>query len=127
MMNSATNLDGFDNKWAMSVNMVSYESGDLTLYFKGAPERVLRLCSTILINNQAVELTEEHKAKFMETYEYMAGKGHRVLASAQLSFPGDHPLTAEAIGRKINLMFPILKRRLLKRLTALLNQFLSLK
>ncbi|KXN70492.1 hypothetical protein CONCODRAFT_70599 [Conidiobolus coronatus NRRL 28638] len=103
---SATNLDGFDNKpdqhqkvfeipfnsdnkWAMSVNMVSHESGDLTLYLKGAPERVLRLCSTILLNNQAVELTEEHKAKFMETYEYMAGQGHRVLAFAQLSLPGD--------------------------------------
>jgi sodium/potassium-transporting ATPase subunit alpha len=185
---SATNLDGFDNKpdqhqkvfeipfnsdnkWAMSVNMVSHESGDLTLYLKGAPERVLRLCSTILLNNQAVELTEEHKAKFMETYEYMAGQGHRVLAFAQLSLPGDqypkdyvfnkkeknyptkdltfvglvsledppkhgvreaigrcrtagirvmmvtgdHPLTAEAIGRKINLMISDTKEKIAKK------------
>ncbi|KAJ9050048.1 hypothetical protein DSO57_1018193 [Entomophthora muscae] len=148
------------NKWALSINKVSHPNGELTLYLKGAPERVLLLCSTILIDGCTIALTEEHTARFDETYAFMASKGHRVLAFAQLQlkrheFPadhafdkktqnyptsgytfvgltsledppkhgvreaigkcrgagirvmmvtGDHPLTAEAIGRKINLM-----------------------
>ncbi|KAI9297876.1 hypothetical protein K502DRAFT_300279 [Neoconidiobolus thromboides FSU 785] len=160
-----------DNKWAMTISQVPHANGDLILYLKGAPERVLRLCSTILIDGQAIPLTEEHQAKFQETYELMAGKGHRVLAFAQLLLPGDqfpkdfvfdkklnnyptteltfvgltsledppkhgvreaigmcrtagirvmmvtgdHPLTAEAIGRKINLMLSDTKEMVAKK------------
>ncbi|KAI9297033.1 hypothetical protein K502DRAFT_323467 [Neoconidiobolus thromboides FSU 785] len=160
-----------DNKWAMTISQVPHANGDLTLYLKGAPERVLNLCSTIFMSGQAIPLTEEHKAQFQETYENMAGKGHRVLAFAQLLLPGDkfpkdfifdkkaknypttnltfvgltsledppkhgvreaigmcrtagirvmmvtgdHPLTAEAIGRKINLMLSDTKPMVAKR------------
>ncbi|KAK9768328.1 hypothetical protein K7432_001126 [Basidiobolus ranarum] len=160
-----------DNKWALTIHQKSHPNGSLTLYIKGAPERVLRLCSTILVNNQAVTLTEEHKAMYDQTYEYMASKGHRVLAFAQLLLPGnqypadfvftkeaqnypttdlcfvglasledppkhgvreaigrcrsagiqvmmvtgDHPLTAEAVGRKINLMLSETKIQIAKR------------
>ncbi|CAG8444514.1 6249_t:CDS:2 [Ambispora leptoticha] len=149
-----------ETKWALTIHKKSHDNGDLTLYIKGAPERVLRLCTTILIENKAIPLTDEHKEKYNEIYEFMASKGHRVLAFAQLLLPrsqypenhqfkkeeknfpldgfcfvglvsledppkhgvreaigkcrtagirvmmvtGDHPLTAEAIGRKINLM-----------------------
>ncbi|KXN64943.1 hypothetical protein CONCODRAFT_44889, partial [Conidiobolus coronatus NRRL 28638] len=159
-----------DNKWALSINKLPNPDGDLTLLLKGAPERVLRLCSSILIDGQVHELTEDHKVKFQETYEYMAGQGHRVLAFAQLWLPrdqypenyefskkdknyphenltfvglvsledppkhgvreaigkcrtagikvmmvtGDHPLTAEAIGRKINLMISKTKEMVAK-------------
>jgi sodium/potassium-transporting ATPase subunit alpha len=138
------------------------------LYLKGAPERVLKLCSTIFDGSSAIPLTEEHKAQFQKTYEFMASKGHRVLAFAGLALPkaefpadfefkkvpanypttdltfyglvsledppkhgvreavghcreagikvmmvtGDHPLTAEAIGRKINLMLQDTKEKL---------------
>ncbi|KAJ3212088.1 hypothetical protein HDU82_003855 [Entophlyctis luteolus] len=149
-----------ENKWHLAIHQKAHKDGHLTLSMKGAPERVLRVCSYILIDNVAVELNENHKEDFMRSYEYLAGKGHRVIAFAQLLLPGsqypkdtvftkdpknfpttglcfvglasledppkhgvreavghcrgagikimmvtgDHPLTAEAVGRKINLM-----------------------
>ncbi|KAG1087574.1 hypothetical protein G6F42_020557 [Rhizopus arrhizus] len=150
-----------DNKWAMTIHEKKHANGSLTLYVKGAPERVLNLCDRILLEDgSSVPLSDEHRAAFQETYAYMAGQGHRVLAFAQDLLPeneypsgfkfdksaknypmsgmtfvalcsledppkhgvreaigkcreagikvmmvtGDHPLTAEAIGRKINLM-----------------------
>ncbi|KAJ2464934.1 hypothetical protein EV174_006733, partial [Coemansia sp. RSA 2320] len=148
------------NKWMLSIHRLPHASGALTLVIKGAPERVLRLCSTILSGGSAQALTDEQRAQYDATYEYMASQGHRVLAFAQLeldgsaypedfvfdrktaNYPadgymfvglasledppkhgvreaigrcrgagiqvmmvtGDHPLTAEAIGRKINLV-----------------------
>ncbi|RGB26460.1 hypothetical protein C1646_420642 [Rhizophagus diaphanus] len=149
-----------ETKWALTIHKKRHDKGDLTLYIKGAPERVLRLCSTILLDSDAIPLTDEHKKNYDEVYEFMASKGHRVLAFARLLLPsdkypenyefkkedknyptgdycfvglcsledppkhgvreaigscrragirvmmvtGDHPLTAESIGRKINLM-----------------------
>ncbi|CAG8562922.1 31581_t:CDS:2, partial [Racocetra persica] len=149
-----------DTKWALTIHKKKHDRGHLTLYIKGAPERVLKLCSTILSETGAIFLTSEHRQRYDEIYEFMASKGHRVLAFAQLLLPGDeypedyvfnkedknyplnnlcfvglvsledppkhgvreaigrcrtagirvimvtgdHPLTAEAIGRKINLM-----------------------
>lgn len=160
-----------ETKWHMSIHDKPHANGPLTLYIKGAPERILRLCSTILQGKEAVPMTDEYKAKYDEAYEYMAGKGHRVLAFAQLLLPGDqypkdfhfdkekkiypadhfcfvglisledppkhgvreaigrcrtagirvmmvtgdHPLTAEAIGRKINLMLGETKAMVAKR------------
>ncbi|KAJ2359081.1 hypothetical protein IWW50_000082 [Coemansia erecta] len=148
------------NKWMLSVHQLAHADGPLTLMMKGAPERVLRLCSTILYQGRVIPLTDAHRAEYEEMYQYMASRGHRVLAFAQLqmdggaypedyafdkkraNYPedgytfvglasledppkhgvreaigrcrsagiqvimvtGDHPLTAEAIGRKINLM-----------------------
>ncbi|KAI9592828.1 hypothetical protein BDF19DRAFT_387969 [Syncephalis fuscata] len=161
-----------ENKWALSIHQKKHANGDLTLYIKGAPERVLRLCSSILSNNGPEPLTSTHQENYNEIYEYMASKGHRVLAFAQLLLPsseypadyeftkdptnyptgdycfvglvsledppkhgvreaigrcraagiqvmmvtGDHPLTAEAIGRKINLILSETKVQVAKRL-----------
>ncbi|KAJ2993982.1 hypothetical protein HDV02_001917 [Globomyces sp. JEL0801] len=157
-----------DNKWAMTIHKKKHANGSLTLYLKGAPERVLRLCSTFQDGKNIVPLTEEHKKKYDRTYGFMASKGHRVLAFAALQLPGDkypafhefkkdlgnypqkdltfyglvsledppkhgvreaighcreagirvmmvtgdHPLTAESIGRKINLMLQDTKESL---------------
>ncbi|KAI9099834.1 hypothetical protein DFS34DRAFT_648779 [Phlyctochytrium arcticum] len=157
-----------ENKWAMTIHKKPHAKGDLMLYLKGAPERVLRLCDTFMEGNQPVQMTEEHKKKFDFTYTLMASKGHRVLAFAALALPreqypsdfvftkdpinypttgltfyglvsledppkhgvreaighcreagikvmmvtGDHPLTAEAIGRKINLMLQDTKAKI---------------
>ncbi|CAG8703075.1 9822_t:CDS:1, partial [Funneliformis caledonium] len=160
-----------ETKWALTIHKKKHNKGDLTLYIKGAPERVLRLCTTILSDENAIPLTDEHKKKYDEIYEFMASKGHRVLAFAQLLLPadpyhegfefkkekknypigdycfvglasledppkhgvreaigrcrtagirvmmvtGDHPLTAEAIGRKINLMLSDTKELIVKK------------
>ncbi|KAF9427269.1 hypothetical protein BGZ94_005220 [Podila epigama] len=159
-----------DNKWAMTIHDKAHDTGRFTLLMKGAPERILRLCSTILINNEAIPLTAEHAKAYDGMYALMASKGHRVLAFAQMLLPrdqypddivfekekknyptkdlcfvglvsledppkhgvreaigrcrsagirvmmvtGDHPLTAEAIGRKINLMLSDTKEMVAK-------------
>ncbi|KAI9228833.1 MAG: hypothetical protein DHS80DRAFT_14923 [Piptocephalis tieghemiana] len=164
-----------DTKTHMSIHRKSHPEGPLTLLLKGAPERVLRRCSTIMppggSHAKPLPLTDEHTKEFYTMYEHMAGKGHRVLAFAQLLLPGgeyptdypfdkdlgnypqdgltfvglisledppkhgvreaigkcrtagvqvmmvtgDHPLTAEAIGRKINLVLSETKGQVAKR------------
>ena len=151
-----------ETKWHMTVHRKSHENGPLTLYIKGAPERIWRLCGRFAIGSdgQSVEVTEDHKSMFNDMYNEMASRGHRVLGFAEMRLPGDafpsdfvfrkkgknypeggytflglgsledppkhgvreaigrcrsagikvmmvtgdHPLTAEAIARKINLM-----------------------
>ncbi|OZJ07018.1 hypothetical protein BZG36_00013 [Bifiguratus adelaidae] len=168
-----------DTKWHMSIHKKPHANGPLTLFIKGAPERVLRLCDKILTgpNGESVPLTDEHKKSYDETYEHMASRGHRVLAFAEMLLPGDqypedfhfdkkeknyplgnfifvglasledppkhgvreaigkcraagikvmmvtgdHPLTAEAIGRKINLMLSDTKAMVAKRTGRPLN------
>jgi sodium/potassium-transporting ATPase subunit alpha len=162
-----------DTKWAMSIHKKPHAHGHLTLYIKGAPERVWKLCNRILVGpgTETALLTADHKKAYDETYEHMASKGHRVLGFAELLLPddqypedfvfdkkeknypkgdfvfvglaslqdppkhgvreaigscrvtgikvimvtGDHPLTAEAIGRKINLMISDTKAMVAKR------------
>ena len=162
-----------ETKWHMSIHKKAHEKGPLTLYIKGAPERVWLLCNSFLsgADEETEEITEKHKAAYDETYEFMASRGHRVLGFAQLLLPGDqfpedfvfdkkaknypqgdlcfvglaslqdppkhgvreaigrcraagvkvmmvtgdHPLTAEAIGRKINLMISDTRDMIVKR------------
>ncbi|TFK45629.1 aminophospholipid-transporting P-type ATPase [Heliocybe sulcata] len=148
------------NKWALVIVNKPHVDGSLTLYIKGAPERVLAKCSTYLKNGKIEPITEAFKAAYDGAYNYMASRGHRVIACAQLllskeqypadyafsrtdvNYPsseycftglvsledppkhgvreaigtlrlagikvmmvtGDHPKTAEAIARKINLI-----------------------
>ncbi|KAJ3343104.1 hypothetical protein HDU83_005809 [Entophlyctis luteolus] len=160
-----------ENKWHMAIHKKPHADGALTLFMKGAPERILRICSTILKDGKPVAMEQFHQDEFTRSYEYMAGKGHRVLAFAMLNLPGteyaenfeftkdpknypttglcfvglasledppkhgvreaighcraagikimmvtgDHPLTAEAIGRKINLMLSDTKELVAKK------------
>jgi sodium/potassium-transporting ATPase subunit alpha len=162
-----------DTKWHMSIHKKPHSYGPLTLYIKGAPERVWNLCNRILIGpaGESAELTDAYKRAYDETYKHMASRGHRVLGFAELLLPedqypedyvfdkkaknyplgdfvfvglaslqdppkhgvreaigscraagikvimvtGDHPLTAEAIGRKINLMLSETKIMVAKR------------
>jgi sodium/potassium-transporting ATPase subunit alpha len=76
-----------DNKWAMTIHKKKHSNGSLMLYLKGAPERVLRICSTFHDGTNVVPLTEEHQKEFDKTYNFMASKGHRVLAFAALALP----------------------------------------
>ncbi|CEJ89667.1 hypothetical protein VHEMI05495 [[Torrubiella] hemipterigena] len=162
-----------DTKWHMSIHKKKHANGALTLYIKGAPERIWRLCNRMLtgVDGECVPLTDKHKEAYDATYEHMASLGHRVLGFAEMFLPadqypedfafdkkeknyplgdfiftglaslqdppkhgvreaigrcrsagikvimvtGDHPLTAEAIGRKINLMLGETKEMVAKR------------
>ncbi|KAJ2362017.1 hypothetical protein IW150_007106, partial [Coemansia sp. RSA 2607] len=75
-------------KVMLTIHRLEHTNGPLTLLLKGAPERVLRLCSTILYGDTEIPLTDAHRAEFQESYEGMAGQGHRVLAFAKLKLDG---------------------------------------
>ncbi len=51
-------------------------------FMKGAPEVVIDKCSSILMNNEAVELNDETREELADAYKVMASRGDRVLAMA---------------------------------------------
>ncbi|KAI0696556.1 aminophospholipid-transporting P-type ATPase [Cerioporus squamosus] len=77
------------NKWALVILEKPHKTGLLTAYLKGAPERVLAKCSTYLKDGKEVPITDDFKAAYDEAYDYMASRGHRVIACAQKLLPGD--------------------------------------
>ncbi|CAA7265292.1 unnamed protein product [Cyclocybe aegerita] len=77
------------NKWALVVLNKPHSSGFLTAYIKGAPERVLAKCTTYLKDRNLVPITDDFRKKYDAAYDYMASRGHRVIACAQLLLPGD--------------------------------------
>ncbi|KAI8999130.1 aminophospholipid-transporting P-type ATPase [Trametes punicea] len=159
------------NKWALVIVEKAHQNGHLTSYIKGAPERVLAKCSTYLKDGEEFPITDEFKAEYDKAYDYMASRGHRVIACAQkllhsdvydasyefsktdgkypsteycfcglisledppkhgvreaigtlrlagikvMMVTGDHPKTAEAIARKINLVLGETKESLSKK------------
>ena len=52
-------------------------------FTKGAPDEVLRRCTKIWQNGQAVPITKEHRNKILEENKAMADQALRVLAAAQ--------------------------------------------
>lgn len=49
---------------------------------KGAPERILERCATILIKGQELPLDEQWKEAFQTAYMDLGGLGERVLGKA---------------------------------------------
>lgn len=72
---------------------VSIHEGDKSdpeahhLVMKGAPERILDRCSTILINGKEEELTDMWKQKFENAYLELGGMGERVLGFCDMRLP----------------------------------------
>lgn len=77
------------NKWALVIVNKPHANGPLTAYIKGAPERVLAKCSTYIKEGKTEPITDDFKEKYDEAYNYMASRGHRVIACAQRLLPGD--------------------------------------
>ncbi|KAA1477717.1 aminophospholipid-transporting P-type ATPase [Dentipellis sp. KUC8613] len=77
------------NKWALVIVEKAHEGGDLSVYMKGAPERVLAKCTTYLKDGKAVLIDDEFKANYDAAYDYMASRGHRVIGCAQSLLPRD--------------------------------------
>jgi len=75
------------NKYLLTIH--SLEDGRWVLLMKGAPERIIDRCSTILINGEQVELTTEWQQKFQNAYDELGGKGERVLGLCQTYVNGE--------------------------------------
>ena len=62
------------NKWQLSIHETDESDNRYLLVMKGAPERILDRCSTIMINGEELEMTEEWRNKFTTAYETLGGK-----------------------------------------------------
>ncbi|KAI9326359.1 E1-E2 ATPase-domain-containing protein [Zopfochytrium polystomum] len=77
-----------DTKTHLTIHRKPHADGGLTLHVKGAPERVLASCGTILIQGKPVPLADVHREQYREAHNRMAARGERVLAFAMLLLPG---------------------------------------
>ncbi|NWQ79529.1 AT1A1 ATPase, partial [Columbina picui] len=76
------------NKYQLSIHKNANPSESrYLLVMKGAPERILDRCSTILIHGKEQPLDEEMKDAFQNAYLELGGLGERVLGFCHLALP----------------------------------------
>jgi len=68
------------NRKCMSV-LVDTDMG-LRLFTKGAPDHLLDKCSTVIINDSAEPMTDDHRHKIINTYQQYGSMAMRVIALA---------------------------------------------
>ncbi|XP_020835239.1 sodium/potassium-transporting ATPase subunit alpha-2-like [Phascolarctos cinereus] len=93
------------NKYQVSVHIRDESSRKYLLVMKGAPERILERCSTILINGKNYPLDEESQNAFHDAYLELGGLGERVLGFCYLNLPA--PYTGDFHFDSDNINFPI--------------------
>merc|ERR1712214_212696 len=76
--------------------------GTHLLVMKGAPERILDRCSTILINGEERKLDDEWREAFNNAYMELGGLGERVLGFCDFyldkeKFPSGFPFDGEEV------------------------------
>ena len=94
------------NKYHVTVHEVEDEKFSHVICMKGAPERIMDRCSTILINGQTITMTQQWRQEYMKANEELGGLGERVLGLCDFElnkkdFPKGFPFETE------NLNFPV--------------------
>merc|ERR1712209_208796 len=79
------------NKYQVSIHECDDKDvqGNYLLVMKGAPERILDRCDTILINGEEKKLDDEWKEAFNNAYMELGGLGERVLGFCDFALPED--------------------------------------
>jgi Ca2+-transporting ATPase len=80
----------FDSERKM-MSTVHKEADCRTMYTKGAPEKVLKACKSILIDGNIEKLTEQMKENLMTQNNHFAKKALRVLGFAYKELDGTDP------------------------------------
>ncbi|XP_036614136.1 sodium/potassium-transporting ATPase subunit alpha-2-like isoform X1 [Trichosurus vulpecula] len=93
------------NKYQVSVHIRDESSMKYLLVMKGAPERILNCCSTILINGTEYPLDEDSQKDFQDAYLELGGLGERVLGFCYLDLP--EPYTGDFQFDSDNVNFPL--------------------
>lgn len=88
------------NKYQVSIHQQSGTSHHL-LVMKGAPERILGRCGSILLNGKVEPFTAEHQAAIEQLQLELSRKGLRVLGFAELEldpevYREDYPYSSES-------------------------------
>jgi sodium/potassium-transporting ATPase subunit alpha len=74
-----------DIKFNLMVRNMEAEGGNLCVFLKGAPERVVVRCATILMDGKDVKLTKDIHFAINSANDRFGGMGERVLAFARLN------------------------------------------
>merc|ERR1712227_181904 len=91
------------NKFQVSIHETEDKNDNrYLLVMKGAPERILDRCSTIVIDGRELPLTEEWRNAFEAAYMELGGLGERVLGFCDYMLPADkypvgYPFDAEDV------------------------------
>ena len=73
----------FDSMRKMMTTVHKTEDGKIIQFTKGAPDEILKKCTSALIGGKAVTLTDDIRADILAANKGMADKALRVLAAAQ--------------------------------------------
>ena len=73
----------FDSGRKMMTTVHKTEAGKLLQFTKGAPDEILKRCTTALIGGEVVEMTEAIRADILAANKKMADQALRVLAAAK--------------------------------------------
>ncbi len=92
----------FDSLRKMMSTVHKNENGGYVQYTKGAPDEILKKCTSILTDRGVVPLTSEHAASILTENKRMAGNALRVLAASFKNY-ADLPqsLTAQEIEKNL--------------------------
>lgn len=95
------------NKYQVSVHEnADPDDNRYILVMKGAPERILDRCSTILMNGEELELDEKLKEAFNTAYLELGGMGERVLGFCHFFLPEDQfPQGFEFVTDEVHILF----------------------
>ena len=78
------------NKYQVSIHEnEDKKDGRYFMAMKGAPERILDLCSTIFVNGKEMPMDNEMKEAFNSAYMELGGLGERVLGFCDFHLPLD--------------------------------------
>merc|ERR1712088_473680 len=79
------------NKYQVSVHDTKAmdDSQEYLIAMKGAPERILDICSTIFINGEEKPLDQHWRDRFQRAYEELGGMGERVLGFCDFRLSAD--------------------------------------
>merc|ERR1711892_74857 len=77
------------NKYQVSIHETADSDPRPLLVMKGAPERILERCSTIVVEGKEYPLNDEWKNSFETAYMELGGLGERVLGFCDIQLPAD--------------------------------------
>lgn len=77
----------FDSSHKMMATLHQHPTAGKRMYIKGAPERLLKLCSQIRIGKHTAPFSAEERAQFERRFEEESAKGLRMLAVCYKDVP----------------------------------------
>ena len=94
----------FDSMRKMMTTVHKNEQGEIIQFTKGAPDEILKRCTSVIVDGTAIALTNEKRAEILAANKAMADKALRVLAAAQKNL-SEEPAVYEAEAVECDLTF----------------------